>query len=128
AAARGAPTAVVFDLDPGAPAAMLECCEEALRLSAMFEQLGLESYAKTSGSKGLQLYVPLNRDDVTFAQTKPFAKAVAEVLAGAEPDLVVANMAKAKRAGRVLIDWSQNDRNKTTVCVYSLRRTPRATA
>src|SRR5262249_48153695 len=70
----------------------------------------------------------LNRDGVTFAQTKPFAKAVAEVLAAAEPDLVVANMAKARRAGRVLIDWSQNDARKTTVCAYSLRPTARATA
>jgi bifunctional non-homologous end joining protein LigD len=93
----------------------------------MFENLGLQSFAKTSGSKGLQLYVPLNSPDVTFAQTKPFAKAVAELLEQAEPDLIVSRMTKARRKGKVLIDWSQNDRNKTTVCVYSLRASERPT-
>src|SRR4030088_1894978 len=91
----------------------------------MFENLGLQSFAKTSGSKGLQLYVPLNSPDVTSEQTNPFAKAVAELLEQAEPDLVVSRMTKARRTGKVLIDWSQNDRNKTTVCVYSLRATAR---
>ena len=75
----------------------------------MFEHLGLQSFAKTSGSKGLQVYVPLNDERVTYEQTKPFAKAVAELLEGAEPDLVVSRMTKARRAGKVLIDWSQND-------------------
>jgi bifunctional non-homologous end joining protein LigD len=119
------PTALVFDLDPGAPASIVECCHVAARLHGMFENLGLRSFAKTSGSKGLQVYVPLNRHDVTYQQTKPFAKAVAEVLEGAEPDLVVARMTKAHRTGRVLIDWSQNDAKKTTVCVYSLRASER---
>ena len=91
----------------------------------MFEQLGLESFAKTSGSKGLQVYVPLNSGEVTFADTKPFAKAVAELLERAAPELVVSRMTKARRTGKVLIDWSQNDRRKTTVCAYSLRAGPR---
>jgi bifunctional non-homologous end joining protein LigD len=115
------PTTLVFDLDPGAPATIVECCRVALQIQGMFENLGLQSFAKTSGSKGLQVYVPLNRDDVSFAHTKPFAKAVAELLEGAEGELIVSRMTKARRKGRVLIDWSQNDANKTTVCVYSLR-------
>jgi len=122
------PTALVFDLDPGAPATVIECCRVALRLQGMFEHLGLQSFAKTSGIKGLQVYVPLNTDDIAFAQTKTFAKAVAELLESSEPDLVVSQMTKVRRAGKVLIDWSQNDRNKTTVCVYSLRATERPTA
>src|SRR4030088_3279536 len=93
----------------------------------MFENLGLQSFAKTSGSKGLQLYVPLNTPDVTFEQTKPFARAVAELFEQSEPDLVVSRMTKTRRAGKVLIDWSQNDRNKTPVCVSSLRATERPT-
>jgi bifunctional non-homologous end joining protein LigD len=127
AAAPDRPATVVFDLDPGAPAAMLECCEVGMRLHDLFTELGLESFAKTSGSKGLQVYVPLNEPAITFSHTKPFAKAVAEVLAGAEPDLIVSTMTKARRTGKVLIDWSQNDARKTTVCAYSLRKTPRAT-
>jgi bifunctional non-homologous end joining protein LigD len=122
------PTALVFDLDPGAPATIIECCEVALQLQGMFEHLGLESYAKTSGSKGLQVYVPLNSAKVTYERTKPFAKAVAELLESAEPELVVSRMTKARRTGKVLIDWSQNDAKKTTVCVYSLRATERPTA
>jgi bifunctional non-homologous end joining protein LigD len=122
------PTALVFDLDPGAPATIVECCEVALQLQGMFEQLGLESYAKTSGSKGLQVYVPLNSAKVTYERTKPFAKAVAELLESAEPELVVSRMTKARRTGKVLIDWSQNDAKKTTVCAYSLRATERPTA
>jgi bifunctional non-homologous end joining protein LigD len=121
------PTALVFDLDPGAPASAIECCGVALTLRGMFENLGLQSFVKTSGKKGLQLYVPLNDDDVTFARTKPFAKAVAELLEQSEPELIVSRMTKTRRAGKVLIDWSQNDHNKTTVCVYSLRATERAT-
>ena len=121
------PTALVFDLDPGEPATLLECCRVGLQLQGMFENLGLQSFAKTSGSKGLQLYVPLNSKDVTYEQTKPFARAVAELLEGAEGGLVVSRMTKARRAGKVLIDWSQNDRRKTTVCVYSLRAGERPT-
>ncbi len=122
------PTSLVFDLDPGHPAGILECCHVAEGLRGMFENLGLQSFAKTSGSKGLQVYVPLNSPSVTFEQTKPFARAVAELFEQSEPDLVVSRMTKARRTGKVLIDWSQNDRNKTTVCVYSLRATERPTA
>jgi bifunctional non-homologous end joining protein LigD len=122
------PTVLVFDLDPGAPATIVECCEVALQLQGMFENLGMQSFAKTSGSKGLQMYVPLNHDNVAYELTKPFAKAVAELLEGAEPSLVVARMTKARRAGKVLIDWSQNDAKKTTVCAYSLRARKRPTA
>jgi bifunctional non-homologous end joining protein LigD len=122
------PTALVFDLDPGPPASIVECCRVALQLQGMFEGLGLQSFAKTSGSKGLQVYVPLNTADVTFEHTKTFAKAVAETLEAAQPDLVVSRMTKARRTGKVLIDWSQNDAKKTTVCVYSLRALERPTA
>ncbi len=115
------PTAMVFDLDPGAPADVIDCARLALQLRALFEQLGLESLVKTSGSKGLQVYVPLNVPDVDFAATKTFAKAVAELFEQSEPERVVSRQTKTRREGRVLIDWSQNDRNKTTVCVYSLR-------
>jgi bifunctional non-homologous end joining protein LigD len=118
------PTMVAFDLDPGAPAGIVECCEVALELRELFEQLGLEACAKTSGSKGLQVYLPLNQPDASYDRTtKPFARAVAGLLEERHPELVVAQMAKAKRAGKVLIDWSQNDEHKTTVCVYSLRAT-----
>ncbi len=120
------PTTLVFDLDPGPPATIVECCHVGLLLQAMFEALGLRSFAKTSGSKGLQVYVPLN-GDVTFAQTKPFARAVAELLERAEPDLIVSRQTRSLRPGKVLIDWSQNDQHKTTVCVYSLRARDRPT-
>jgi bifunctional non-homologous end joining protein LigD len=122
------PTALVFDLDPGAPATIVECCQIALQLQGMFEQLGLETYAKTSGSKGLQVYVPLNSAKITYERTKPFAKAVAELLEETQPELVVSRMTKARRTGKVLIDWSQNDAKKTTVCAYSLRATERPNA
>ncbi|MFL5899547.1 MAG: DNA ligase D [Solirubrobacterales bacterium] len=126
AAAIERPTALVFDLDPGAPAGVLDCAQVAVWLQGLFEQLGLNSYPKTSGSKGIQLYVPLN-GDVTYEQTKPLARAVAETLERRFPDRVVSQMSKAKRPGKVLIDWSQNDRHKTTVCVYSLRAKERPT-
>jgi bifunctional non-homologous end joining protein LigD len=120
------PTAVVFDLDPGAPADVLDCAQVAIWIRGMFEQLGLNAYAKTSGSKGIQVYVPLNTE-VTYARTKPFAKAVAETLEAKFPERIVSRMAKSKRNGRVLIDWSQNDPHKTTVSVYSLRAKERPT-
>ncbi len=115
------PSAVVFDLDPGAPATVLECCDVALRLHGMFEHLGLRCFAKTSGSKGLQVYLPLGAGEASFGQTKSFARMVAELLAGDEPELVVARMTTALRTGRVFVDWSQNDQQKTTVAAYSLR-------
>jgi bifunctional non-homologous end joining protein LigD len=121
------PAAVVFDLDPGAPATVVECCAVALRLHGMFDHLGLASFPKTSGSKGLQVYVPLGTQDVSFEETKRFARMVAELLAADEPELVVARMAPALRTGRVFVDWSQNDQQKTTVCAYSLRARERPT-
>jgi len=120
------PTLVAFDLDPGPPATVVECARVALLLEGMFQGLGLQSFAKTSGSKGMQVYLPLN-SEATFAQTKSFAKAVAELLAREEPELVVARQTKSARAGKVLVDWGQNDINKTTVSVYSLRALARPT-
>jgi len=127
AAAPGTPTMVVFDLDPGPPATIVECCTVGLWLEGMLRGLGLETWAKTSGSKGLQLYVPLNAPDATQAQARTFAKAVAELLEAEEPGLVVSRQTKALRTGKVLIDWSQNDEHKTTVNVYSLRARERPT-
>jgi bifunctional non-homologous end joining protein LigD len=120
------PTAVVFDLDPGAPADVLDCAEIALRLRDHLSQLGLEAVCKTSGSKGMQLYVPLNTK-VTYEQTAAFALSTASVLERQTPAKVVTKMKKELRAGKVLIDWSQNDGHKTTVCVYSLRARPQPT-
>jgi len=121
------PTVLVFDLDPGDPATVIECCRVGLVLHGMFEQLGLQSFVKTSGLKGLQLYIPLNSRNDSYERTKSFAKTVAELLARSESELVVSRMARAQRGGKVLIDWSQNDRRKTTVCVYSLRAGERPT-
>jgi bifunctional non-homologous end joining protein LigD len=122
------PTMMVFDLDPGAPAAdIVQCCQVSVWLREIFEPLGLEAFAKTSGSKGLQVYVPLNVPDVTYEDTKPFAKAVAELLEKQHPELVVSRMSKELRPGKVLVDWSQNDEHKTTVNVYSLRAKDRPT-
>jgi bifunctional non-homologous end joining protein LigD len=118
--ALGRPTAVVFDLDPGPPAGIVECCHVALWLQGTFERLGLQSFVKTSGSKGLQVYLPLG-GEAGFEQTKSFARELALLVERAEPDLAVSRMTKTLRAGKVLIDWSQNDQHKTTVCVYSLR-------
>jgi bifunctional non-homologous end joining protein LigD len=115
------PTTMVFDLDPGAPADIKDCCKVGLRLREMFANLGLECFPKSSGSKGLQLYVPLNNKKVTYEDTKPFAHAVAQTLERDTPDKVVSRMAKNLRKGKVFVDWSQNDRAKTTVAVYSLR-------
>jgi bifunctional non-homologous end joining protein LigD len=114
------PTAVAFDLDPGAPADIIHCCQVGLRLRHLLEDLGLQCFPKTSGSKGLQLYVPLNTA-VTYETTKAFARALAERLAQETPKQVVSKMPKNLRQGKVLVDWSQNDDHKTTVNVYSLR-------
>jgi bifunctional non-homologous end joining protein LigD len=120
------PTLLVFDLDPGPPADVVTCCKVALVLRRLLDRLDLEAFPKTSGSKGVQVYVPLNVP-VSYDDTKPFAHAVAQVLERAHPDLVVERMKKQLRAGKVLVDWSQNDPHKTTVCVYSLRARPRPT-
>jgi bifunctional non-homologous end joining protein LigD len=121
------PDTVVFDLDPGAPATIVECCQVALLLEGMLSGLGLQTVAKTSGSKGLQVYLPLNAGEATYDQTKTLARTIAQVLEQAEPELVVSRMAKTARPGKVLIDWSQNDPHKTTVSVYSLRARERPT-
>ncbi len=128
AADGGLPTAVVFDLDPGAPASVIECCRVGLQLQGMLERVGVQSFAKTSGSKGLQVYLPLNGPGASYERTKAFARAVAETFERAQPELVVSQMTRELRTGKVLIDWSQNDPNKTTVCVYSLRATELAGA
>ncbi len=120
------PTMLVFDLDPGPPAGLVECCEVGLVLHGLFEQLGMESVIKTSGSKGMQMYVPLNTD-TDYGETKPFARRVAELLEQRMPQLVVSRMTKRLRPGKVLVDWSQNDDHKTTVSVYSVRARERPT-
>ena len=114
------PTMMVFDLDPGVPADIIQCCQVGLRLRDLLEGMKLKSWAKTSGSKGLQVYVPLNTP-ATFDQTKELSRALAEHLEHQHPTLVVSKMAKALRTGKVFVDWSQNDEHKTTVNVYSLR-------
>ncbi len=121
ATAPDRPTLLVFDLDPGAPAGIVECCEVALVLRGTFAGLGLESVVKTSGSKGMQVYVPLGGGGPGYDVTKAFARRVAELLEARLPELVVSRMGKQLRRGRVLVDWSQNDRHKTTVTVYSVR-------
>lgn len=121
------PTMMVFDLDPGEPANIVQCCEVAMHLKDLLERDNLVSFPKTSGSKGLQLYVPLNTS-VTWDQTKAKSHALAELLEKTYPKLVVSKMAKALRTGKVFVDWSQNDNHKTTVCVYSLRAKDQPTA
>jgi bifunctional non-homologous end joining protein LigD len=120
AARRHSPTAVVFDLDPGEPAAVLDCAEIALLLKTTLERYGLECFAKTSGSKGLQIYLPLNTES-SYEITTPFAKSVAVEFERQLPDRIVSTMKKSERVGKVFIDWSQNSRQKTTVCAYSVR-------
>lgn len=120
AAAIERPTVLALDLDPGPPATIVECCRVALLLRDLFDRLGLECFAKSSGSKGMQVYVPLN-SELTYETTKPYARALAQALEGSEPDLVVSRMTRSLRAGKVFIDWSQNSASKTTVAAYSLR-------
>jgi bifunctional non-homologous end joining protein LigD len=122
-----APVMVVFDLDPGAPAAMRECAEVGLWIRDVLDGLGLRVLAKTSGSKGLQLYLPVNRPGLTHEGASSFALAVAQAMERHHPDKVTSVMRKDLRPGKVFIDWSQNSRHKTTVCVYSLRARPRPT-
>lgn len=120
------PTMMVFDLDPGAPADILGCARVALWLREKLNELKLKSFPKTSGSKGLQIYVPLNTP-VTYDQTKAVSHQLAEELETEHPESVVSKMGKNLRAGKVFVDWSQNDRHKTTVCAYSLRAKERPT-
>jgi bifunctional non-homologous end joining protein LigD len=118
------PRSMVFDLDPGPPATIVECCRVAARLREWFTERGLEAFCKTSGSKGLQMYVPIN-GDVDYARTKLISKGLARRLERDEPRHVVHMQRKTLREGKVLVDWSQNDEYKTTVNVYSLRARPR---
>jgi bifunctional non-homologous end joining protein LigD len=120
------PTVLAFDLDPGPPADIVECCRVGLRLREMFGHFGLRCFPKTSGSKGLQVYIPLN-GPTSYEITKPFAKAIAQLLEKQTPDQVVSKMKKAERGGKVFVDWSQNHQRKTTIAVYSLRARERPT-
>jgi bifunctional non-homologous end joining protein LigD len=120
------PTMMVFDLDPGPPANIVQCCQVGLWLREIFEHFDLRSFPKTSGSKGLQIYVPLNTP-TTYESTKTFAHALAQLLEHDHPEMVVSDMKKQVRTGKVFVDWSQNDEHKTTVAVYSLRARERPT-
>ena len=120
------PTSVVFDLDPGPPADIVLCCKVALALRDILDHFELTVFAKSSGSKGMQLYIPLNTP-ATYEQTKAFSNALARLLEKQMPGKVVSRMAKDLRRGKVFIDWSQNDEHKTTVAVYSLRARPHPT-
>jgi len=114
------PTMMVFDLDPGAPADIVQCCQVGLWVRDLLGQMRLKSFPKTSGSKGLQVYVPLNTS-VTYDEAKDLSGVLAQHLEREHADLVTSNMSKAVRKGKVFVDWSQNDEHKTTICVYSLR-------
>jgi bifunctional non-homologous end joining protein LigD len=120
------PTMIVFDLDPGPPANIVQCCQVGIWVREIFEHFGLKAFAKTSGSKGLQIYVPLNTK-TSYDETKPFANAMARLLEHEHPGLVVSDMKKALRTNKILVDWSQNDQHKTTISVYSLRAREQAT-
>jgi bifunctional non-homologous end joining protein LigD len=122
------PTVMAFDLDPGPPAGIAECCEVALILREALSRIGLECFPKTSGSKGIQVYAPLNVGGVDYDHgTKPLSQALARHLEAEHPKLIVSSQKKELRKGKVLIDWSQNDEHKTTVSVYSLRARERPT-
>lgn len=120
------PTVLAFDLDPGPPANLLDCCRVGLRLRELFAHFEVECFAKTSGSKGLQVYVPLNAD-TSYEETKPLARAIAQLLEKQTPKQVVSKMKKVDRRGKVFVDWSQNHSRKTTIAVYSLRARERPT-
>src|SRR6184192_657373 len=120
------PRMMVFDLDPGPPANIVQCCQVAIWLRAIFEHFNLQSFPKTSGSKGLQIYVPLNTN-TSYDETKPLAHALARLLEDEHRDLVVSDMKKAIRTNKVFVDWSQNDEHKTTISVYALRARERPT-
>jgi bifunctional non-homologous end joining protein LigD len=120
------PTMIVFDLDPGPPANIVQCAQVGLWVRDIFDHFGLQSFPKTSGSKGLQIYVPLNTK-TNYEKTKSFAHAVARLLEQEHPELVVSDMKKAVRTNKVFVDWSQNDEHKTTISVYSLRARERPT-
>jgi bifunctional non-homologous end joining protein LigD len=120
------PTVLAFDLDPGEPANVIDCARVALRVREMFGDLGVDCFPKSSGGKGLQVYVPLN-GKLTYETTKPYAQAVAQLMERMYPDEIVSRMTKRLRKGKVFVDWSQNTESKTTVAVYSLRARERPT-
>jgi len=120
------PRSLVFDLDPGPPANIVQCCQVAVWLRAIFDHFKLQSFPKTSGSKGMQIYVPLNTK-TSYGETKPFAHALARLLEDQHRELIVSDMKKAIRTNKIFVDWSQNDEHKTTVSVYSLRARERPT-
>jgi len=120
------PRSLVFDLDPGPPANIVQCCQVGLWLREIFKHFNLQSFPKTSGSKGLQIYVPLNTK-TSYDETKPLAHALARLLENEHRDLVVSDMKKAIRTNKVFVDWSQNDEHKTTISVYALRARERPT-
>jgi bifunctional non-homologous end joining protein LigD len=122
----GCPTMMVFDLDPGPPANIVQCCQVGMWLREIFDHFNLQSFPKTSGSKGLQVYVPLNTP-TNYDETKNFARALAHLLEDEHPDMVVSDMKKKVRTGKIFVDWSQNDQHKTTIAVYSLRARERPT-
>jgi bifunctional non-homologous end joining protein LigD len=121
------PTVLAFDLDPGEGSDIVDCCRVAIRLRDLFEHFDVSCFPKTSGSKGMQVYVPLNSRKASYDETKPFAKAIAQLLEKQTPDKVVSKMKKVERTGKVMVDWSQNHRSKTTIAVYSLRARDRPT-
>jgi len=123
----GHPTALVIDLDPGEPATIIDCCRVALDLRDTLARLDLQCVVKTSGGKGLHLSVPIHGSDATDDDTKQFALALGQLLESRDPKRVLVDMTRSKRPGKVFIDWSQNDRHKTTVCAYSLRLRDRPT-
>ncbi len=114
------PTMVVFDLDPGSPATIVECCQTALELQEVLAMLDMRCWAKTSGQKGLQVYVPVNQT-CTHTDAANFALAMGKLLAKRLPNLILVEMAKELRPGKVFVDWSQNSFHKTTIAPYSLR-------
>lgn len=120
------PSMIVFDLDPGPPANIVQCAQVGMWVRAIFDHFGLQSFPKTSGSKGMQIYVPLNTK-TSYDETKGFAHAIARLLENEHRDLVVSDMKKAVRTNKVFVDWSQNDEHKTTIGVYSLRARERPT-
>ena len=120
------PTLIAFDFDPGPDKNIIDCAIAARNLRGLLSEVGLQCFPKTSGGKGLHLYIPLNTE-TTFKETKVFAHALALTMEKAYPNDIVSNMRKALRKGKIFIDWSQNDEHKTTVSVYSLRAQPRPT-
>jgi len=121
------PTILAFDLDPGEPADIVDCCRAALWVRDVLEAVGLAGFPKTSGSKGMQVYVPLNTPSATHEGASEFALAVGQLLTRQHPDRILVDMTRSRRPGKVFVDWSQNNAHKTTIGVYSLRARSRPT-